>query len=79
MDLSGIFIVTVPTLKTDYISGFGKVVIIISVFNKSALRKIYGFHIAAAAYSPCLYKHGLYLNIVKPSFIRHYIMRHFFK
>ena len=37
MDLSGIFIVTVPTFRDDYISGFGKAVIIISVFDNFAL------------------------------------------
>ena len=36
MDLSGIFIVTVPTLRADFISDFGKLVIIFCVFTKAS-------------------------------------------
>ena len=45
MDLSGIFIVTIPTDFGENISGFNIAVILISVFNKSGLQKMYGLHI----------------------------------
>ena len=69
----------VRTVWADFISGFGKVAIIISVFTKSALQKMYGLHIAAVAYSLCLNALGLHSDLVKTSFIRHYIMQHIFK
>ena len=69
----------VLTVRADYISGFGKVVIIISVFDKSALRKMYGLHIDAAEYSLCLNAPILHSDLAKPSLVRHYIMRHIFK
>ena len=69
----------VRTVWADFISGFGKVVIIISVFNESDQWKMYGLHIDAVAYSLCLNALVLYRDIVKLPFIRHYIMRYIFK